>query len=41
MRTHDVFGIQPEVREASYIDRGSLDRALQKLIDRQQTHIVT
>lgn len=39
MKTHEVFGIKPEVREASYIDRGSLDASLQKLIDRKQTHI--
>lgn len=39
MKTHDVFGIQPTVSEHSYIDRGSLDQELKKLIDRQQTHI--
>ncbi|CTP93189.1 hypothetical protein [Xanthomonas graminis] len=39
MRTFDVFGIQPEVRENSYVDRGSLDRTLNKLLERQQTHI--
>jgi len=39
MHTHEVFGIQPEFREASYIDRGSLDREFKKLVDRKQTHI--
>ncbi len=39
MKTHEVFGIQPAVSEHSYIDRGSLDRELQRLIERQQTHI--
>ncbi|CAA7619269.1 hypothetical protein [Magnetospirillum sp. UT-4] len=39
MKTHQVFGITPHVSEHSYIDRGSLDREFQKLIDRQQTHI--
>ncbi len=39
MRTFDVFGIQPEVRENSYVDRGSLDQELNKLLERQQTHV--
>lgn len=39
MHTHEVFGIQPEFREASYIDRGSLDREFKKLVERKQTHI--
>lgn len=39
MKTHDVFGIQPEVRENSYVDRGSLDHEFKKLLERQQTHI--
>ena len=39
MKVHDVFGIQPAVREHSYIDRGNLDREFKKLLDRKQTHI--
>ncbi|SIT30150.1 hypothetical protein [Achromobacter sp. MFA1 R4] len=39
MRTFEVFGIQPEVRENSYIDRGSLDREFKKLVERKQTHV--
>ncbi|MFK3790687.1 hypothetical protein ACI2KO_10530 [Pseudomonas piscis] len=39
MRTHDVFGIKPEISEHSYIDRGSLDTEFKKLIQRQQSHI--
>lgn len=39
MRTHDVFGIKPEISEHSYIDRGSLDTEFKKLILRQQSHI--
>ncbi|AWB79680.1 hypothetical protein VL21_08880 [Stenotrophomonas maltophilia] len=39
VRTHEVFGIQPEVRENSYVDRGSLDTEFKKLLDRRQTHI--
>lgn len=39
MKTHDVFGIRPDVSEHSYIDRGQLDREFKKLIERQQTHI--
>lgn len=39
MKTHDVFGIQPQVRDNSYIDRGSLDAEFKKLLDRKQTHI--
>ena len=39
MKTHEVFGIQPVVREHSYIDRGNLDRTFAKLLDRKQTHI--
>ena len=34
MRTDQVFGISPEVREASYIDRGDLDSRLQKVLRR-------
>lgn len=39
MKTFEVFGIHPEVRDNSYIDRGSLDLALNKLLERRQTHI--
>lgn len=39
MKTHEVFGIQPQLSEASYVDRGSLDEAFKKLIDRRQTHV--
>lgn len=39
MKTHEVFGMQPDVRPASYVDRLSLDSALRKLIDRKQQHI--
>ncbi|ASC66543.1 Uncharacterised protein [Achromobacter denitrificans] len=39
MKTHEVFGIQAEVREYSYIDRGDLDLEFLKLIERQHTHI--
>ena len=39
MQTHEVFGIQPDVSEHSYIDRGSLDHEFNKLVKRQQTHI--
>lgn len=39
MNVHEVFGIQPALREHSYIDRGNLDQALQKLLERKQTHV--
>lgn len=39
MKTHEVFGIRPTLSEHSYIDRGSLDKAFRKLLERQQTHI--
>lgn len=39
MKVHEVFGIQPMLREESYIDRGNLDDAFSKLLNRQQTHI--
>lgn len=39
MKTHDVFGIQPTISHYSYVDRGSLDQTLRKLVQRQQTHI--
>jgi len=38
MRTDQVFGISPEVRENSYVDRGKLDEALTTLLQRT-THI--
>jgi len=39
MKTHEVFGIAPEVTEHSYVDRGDLDATFRKLIERQQTHV--
>ncbi|UVN43319.1 hypothetical protein [Pseudomonas mosselii] len=39
MKVHEVFGIQPTLTEHSYVDRGNLDRAFTKLLQRQQTHI--
>jgi hypothetical protein len=39
MHTHEVFGIRPEVIDASYVDRGSLDEEFKKLLQRKQTHI--
>lgn len=39
MRTDEVFGIRPEVNEYSYVDRGSLDDELKKLIQRKHTHV--
>ena len=39
MKTHEVFGIQSDVIDASYIDRGALDAEFQTLIDRGQLHI--
>ncbi len=38
MRTDQVFGISPEVREYSYVDRGNLDAALATMLKRT-THI--
>lgn len=38
MRTDQVFGISPEVREYSYIDRGNLDEAMATMLKRT-THI--
>ncbi len=38
MRTDQVFGISPEVREYSYVDRGNLDAALTTMLKRT-THI--
>ncbi|MBO2646702.1 MULTISPECIES: hypothetical protein [Shewanella] len=32
MRTDQVFGISPEIRDASYVDRGELDSRLQKAL---------
>lgn len=34
MRTDQVFGISPEVREASYVDRGDLDSRLRRSLSR-------
>lgn len=39
MNVHEVFGIQPALREHSYVDRGNLDQALKKLLERKQTHV--
>lgn len=39
MRTHEVFGIQPDVVDASYIDRGALDAEFRTLVDRGQVHV--
>jgi len=38
VRTDEVFGISPEVREASYVDRGELDSKLQRSL-RRTKHI--
>jgi hypothetical protein len=38
MRTDQVFGISPELREQSYVDRGSLDSALLTVLSRS-THV--
>ena len=38
MRTDQVFGISPELREASYVDRGNLDSELARLVART-THV--
>ncbi len=39
MKTHEVFGIQSDVVDASYIDRGALDAEFRTLVDRGQMHI--
>lgn len=39
MKTHQVFGIQSDVVDASYIDRGALDMEFRTLVDRRQMHI--
>lgn len=39
MKTHQVFGIQSDVVDASYIDRGALDAEFRTLVDRGQMHI--
>ncbi|WP_439816251.1 hypothetical protein [Zavarzinia sp. CC-PAN008] len=36
---HTVFGVRPKVNDLSYVDRGSLDKSLRKLISRKQTHV--
>jgi hypothetical protein len=38
VRIDQVFGISPEVRENSYVDRGNLDEAMRKMLGRT-THI--
>src|SRR5437763_843491 len=38
MRTDHVFGIAPDVRENSYVDRGNLDEALSRTLERS-THV--
>jgi hypothetical protein len=37
-RTHEVFGVSPDVLQDSYVDRGSLDEELKRLL-RRKTHI--
>lgn len=39
MKTHEVFGIQSDVVDASYIDRGALDAEFRTLVERGQMHI--
>jgi hypothetical protein len=39
MRTDQVFGISPDIRPASYVDRLSLDARLKQLIERKQQHV--
>lgn len=39
MKTHEVFGLSPDIRDSSYIDRGSLDRELLRLLERRQMHV--
>jgi hypothetical protein len=39
VKTHEVFGIAPEVKEHSYVDRGDLDATFRRLIERKQTHV--
>ena len=34
MKTHDVFGIVPEIRSQSYVDRGDLDKTLETYLAR-------
>lgn len=38
MKTNQVFGISPDVREYSYVDRGNLDEKCRTLLDRT-THL--
>lgn len=38
MQTHQVFGISPDVREYSYVDRGNLDEEMSRILKRT-THI--
>ncbi len=37
-RTHEVFGVSPDVLQDSYVDRGNLDEELTRLL-RRRTHI--
>jgi len=39
MKTHEVFGIKPELTDYSYVDRGSLDREFRRLMERRQSHV--
>lgn len=39
MQTYEVFGVKPELSEHSYIDRGDLDSALTKLVERKHKHV--
>jgi len=39
LKTHEVFGIRPDINAYSYVDRGSLDAEVQKLLDRKHKHI--
>lgn len=39
MKTHEVFGIRPQINQYSYVDRGSLDVEVKKLLDRKHKHI--
>lgn len=38
MKVHEAFGIQPLIREESYVDRGNLDRARAKLLERERDY---
>ena len=36
MKTNDVFGVSPQIRKDSYVDRGNLDQALTRALGRNQ-----